>query len=107
MSTNVTPVTHFPKPGEELSPRIFSFKSLVETLNGLVEAPGFEQLNDWLDRVRVSADDLRPYRHFKQGTYARHRVYRNAFAELLVLCWRPGQRTPIHDHNGSYGALRV
>ncbi|HYY42906.1 MAG TPA: cysteine dioxygenase family protein, partial [Pyrinomonadaceae bacterium] len=27
--------------------------------------------------------------------------------EMLVLCWRPGQRTPIHDHNGSYGVVRV
>ena len=24
-----------------------------------------------------------------------------------MLCWKPGQRTPIHDHNGSYGAVRV
>ena len=24
-----------------------------------------------------------------------------------MLCWRPGQRTPIHDHAGSFGAVRV
>ncbi|MBC7911065.1 MAG: cysteine dioxygenase family protein, partial [Pyrinomonadaceae bacterium] len=41
------------------------------------------------------------------ATYARHRVFRNNYAELLLLCWRPGQRTPIHDHNGSFGAVRV
>src|SRR4030095_14616217 len=28
-------------------------------------------------------------------------------AEMLLRCWRPGQRTPIHDHDGSIGAVRV
>jgi cysteine dioxygenase len=26
---------------------------------------------------------------------------------MLVICWRPGQKTPIHDHNGSHGVVRV
>ena len=26
---------------------------------------------------------------------------------MLVLCWRPGQRTPIHDHNGSHGGVKI
>ena len=107
MSTNITPAARFPKLVEESQPRIFSFKSLVEKLRALREAPAFADLNDWLQRAQVTMDDLRPYRFFKQGTYARHRVMRNQFAEMLVLCWRPGQRTPIHDHNGSYGAVRV
>ena len=32
---------------------------------------------------------------------------RNEFVEMLVLCWKPGQRTPIHDHNGSHGAVFI
>jgi cysteine dioxygenase len=27
--------------------------------------------------------------------------------ELVVLCWRSGQRTPIHDHQGSSCAFKV
>src|SRR5256885_15116162 len=57
--------------------------------------------------VEVGAGELRPHVGFKEGTYARHRVYLCGHAELLVLCWPPGQRTPIHDHNGSFGAVRV
>lgn len=107
MSTNITTAAHYPKLVEERQARGFSFKALKETLSALTAAPAFADLNEWLFRVQVTEDDLRPYRFFKQGTYARHRVFRNEFAELLVLCWRPGQRTPIHDHNGSYGAVRV
>jgi cysteine dioxygenase len=80
---------------------------LKQTLGALRSAPSLEDLDRWLGAVQVTAEDVRPFRFFKQGTYARHRVLRNEFAELLVLCWLPGQRTPIHDHNGSYGAVRV
>jgi cysteine dioxygenase len=106
MSTNVTPAVYFPKLVEDKRHH-FSLKTLVETIGALKEAPTFADLNDWLTRVSVTREDLRPYLFFKSGTYTRHRVMRNEFAELLVLCWKPGQRTPIHDHNGSYGAVRV
>ena len=107
MSTNIRSAIHFPKLVEENRARVFSFQLLVETLSALIEAPTLADVNDWLCRVEITSDDLRPYRFFKQGTYARHRVCRSEFAELLVLCWKPGQRTPIHDHNGSFGAVRV
>ncbi len=32
---------------------------------------------------------------------------KNECVEMLVLCWKPGQRTPIHDHNGSHGAVFI
>jgi len=50
---------------------------------------------------------LQPYLAFKEKTYCRHLVYRSAHVEMLVLCWKPGQRTVIHDHSGSVGAVRV
>ncbi|PYS52650.1 MAG: hypothetical protein DMF68_01055 [Acidobacteria bacterium] len=107
MSTNVRSAVRFPKLVEENRARIFSFQSLIEILNALKCAPTLADVNGWLSRVQITSEDLRPYRSFKQGTYARHRVCRSEFAELLVLCWRPGQRTPIHDHNGSFGAVLV
>jgi cysteine dioxygenase len=80
---------------------------LVERLRLMPGPPAFEELDAMLGGVEVSAEELRPYVSFKEGTYARHRVHLGEHAELLVLCWRPGQRTPIHDHAGSYGAVRV
>jgi cysteine dioxygenase len=106
MSTNVTTATHLPKLVESRQ-QPFSFTALTDALAALKQPPAITDLHDWLYHVQVTAEDLRPFRFFKQGTYARHRVFRNEFAELLFLCWRPGQRTPIHDHNGSYGAVRV
>lgn len=80
---------------------------LAERLSRMNVPPPFGELNAMLEGVEVNAEELRPYVSFKEGTYARHRVHLGPHAELLVLCWRPGQRTPIHDHAGSYGAVRV
>ena len=85
----------------------YGLGGLVERLKRMGGPPAFEELNALLGGVEVSAEELRPYVSFKEGTYARHRVHLFEHAELLVLCWRPGQRTPIHDHAGSYGAVRV
>jgi cysteine dioxygenase len=86
---------------------VFSLASLVETLEGLKARPALARVDEWMQSVEVSREELRPYVGFKEGTYARHRVFICEHAELLVLCWRPGQRTPIHDHAGSFGAVRV
>jgi cysteine dioxygenase len=85
----------------------YGLADLVERLKRMDGAPAFEDLNALLGGVEVRTEELRPYISFKEGTYARHRVHLGEHAELLVLCWRPGQRTPIHDHAGSYGAVRV
>lgn len=107
MSTNVTETAQLPVGVELKTEGFFSFKTLGETLCALRAAPTLADLDGWLSRVQPTDEDLRPFRSFKPGTYARHRVMRNEHVELLVLCWLPGQRTPIHDHNGSYGAVRV
>jgi len=79
----------------------------VKALESLTKAPSLDQIYDWLKMAEICAEELQPYLGFKDGNYWRHRVFRNDFAEMLVLCWRPGQRTPIHDHNGSHGGVKV
>jgi len=85
----------------------FSLLSLVAALESVTSAPSLEEIYAWLEKAEVSIEELQPYSGFKEGNYWRHRVCRNQFVEMLVLCWRPGQRTPIHDHNGSHGGVKV
>jgi cysteine dioxygenase len=84
-----------------------SLQSIVAALESLNTAPDLDQIYDWLRGLKVSREELQPYIGFKEGNYWRHRVCRNDFVEMLVLCWRPGQRTPIHDHNGSHGGVKI
>ena len=84
-----------------------SLPELVSELESQRSVPTRDQINSWLENAVLSTEELAPYVGFKEGNYWRHRVCRNDFVEMLVLCWRPGHRTPIHDHNGSHGGVRV
>jgi len=84
-----------------------SFSDLAEALSAQQSIPSLAELYALVERTRVSDTDLQSYLGFKAGNYCRHRVMRNEHVEMLVLCWKPGQRTPIHDHNGSHGAVFV
>jgi len=42
-----------------------------------------------------------------EGRYARHLLHRDAQDRFVVaaMVWKPGQGTPIHDHDGTWGML--
>lgn len=106
MSTQITtdtPATSKPLDGNNS----FTFAELIETLGRQTTPPALEEIHSWLSAVEISQLDLQPYLGFKEGNYWRHRVCRNDAVEMLIICWRPGQKTPIHDHNGSHGVVRV
>jgi cysteine dioxygenase len=84
-----------------------SLQALAETLQAQHTPPTLQQLYEWLEKSEISCEELKPYLGFKDGNYWRHRVCRNESVEMLVLCWRPGHRTPIHDHNGCHGAVMI
>ncbi|MGI9105919.1 MAG: cysteine dioxygenase [Pyrinomonadaceae bacterium] len=107
MST-ISPQTKPSMPAVELkSTRRFSLASLTHALASLMSAPTQSDLDALLQKLELEPQELRPHIGFKPGTYTRHRIFRSDLCEMLVLCWLPGQRTAIHDHNGSYGAIRI
>ncbi|HEY0101181.1 MAG TPA: cysteine dioxygenase family protein [Pyrinomonadaceae bacterium] len=87
--------------------RRFSLDALTQTLASLKNAPTQSELDGLLRMLEPEPEELREHLGFKPNTYTRHRLFRNDLCEMLVLCWLPGQCTSIHDHNGSYGAIRI
>lgn len=65
------------------------------------------QLQERIDQLQLSDDCLRPYIAFSDNAYSRQSIYRTAQFELLLLCWQPGQYSPIHDHADSLNVTRV
>ena len=45
-------------------------------------------------------DDWRRYAFFSDQHYTRNLVELDARFELMILCWGPGQESPIHNHEG-------
>ena len=105
MSTSITETTTISTAPPDS--RSLTFSELVEQLNAQTSPPALETISSWLANVEISPLDLKPYVGFKEGNYWRHRVCRNEAVEMIIICWRPGQKTPIHDHNGSHGVVRI
>ena len=86
---------------------------------GLALADLFERLDAYADRIpltalenvlrdlEVSLAEVKPWLVFGEDTYRRNLVHAGPAYQALVLCWRNGQRSPIHDHAGSSCGVRV
>jgi predicted metal-dependent enzyme (double-stranded beta helix superfamily) len=66
-----------------------------------------ERLLELVHRLRISDDLIASRSCFADDHYARNLVCRTQTFELLVLCWRPGQESTIHDHAGALNAIHV
>jgi len=64
-------------------------------------------LENWLARTSVTAEQVLPFVHFSEERYVRNLLYAGPSYQALVLCWRSGQRSPIHDHRGSSCAVKI
>jgi len=66
-----------------------------------------DQMLDLVHRLDLSGDLIDSRTHFVDDAYARNLVCRTLSFELIVMCWRPGQESTIHDHAGSLSAITV
>ena len=64
-------------------------------------------LKDLFGRLDLSDELITGNIHFTEGGYARNLVCRTPRFDMLVLCWKPGHVTTIHDHAGSLNVTRV
>ncbi len=66
-----------------------------------------ERLSAFLEAMRLSAEALRPYTYFHDEFYTRNLLYRDELFEVMAICWKPGQRTAVHTHNGQLGWMTI
>lgn len=81
--------------------------ALVAFLDGLQERAGLGELAMELSELDIDCGAVREHLHFSEKAYARNLVCKGKWYHLLVLCWKNGQRSPIHDHAGSSCGVRV
>src|SRR5262249_54482889 len=80
---------------------------LFQYLDGLRERAPLAELVAQLDELDVDADDVAPFLRFSGRGYTRNLMHGGPWYNVLVLCWKNGQRSPIHDHKGSSCGVRV
>jgi uncharacterized NAD(P)/FAD-binding protein YdhS/predicted metal-dependent enzyme (double-stranded beta helix superfamily) len=85
-------------------------EALEALFASLDRCPGVPTLAD-LDRCLVSAEldlaDILPHASSDRKAYVRTLVRRNERYESFVMCWMPGQKSPVHDHGSAACGVRV
>ena len=84
-----------------------SLPKLIEVLKTDYSVVNPARMQNILDRVVLATDDVQPHTLFSENRYARNLVYKDRRFEVMVMCWKAGQRSSIHDHAGSLGGIRI
>ena len=80
---------------------------LVNYLDSLSHRASLERLQELLTASNATLDDVRDFVRYESTTYQRNLVAIGPWYEVLVICWRSGQRSPIHNHAQSTCGLKV
>jgi cysteine dioxygenase len=75
--------------------------STIDELKHTAKEMRLPDLRRFISGLKVNRSEIEPHIHFTEEKYARNLIYKCAHFECLVLCWKPGQRSPIHDHANS------
>lgn len=79
------------------------FATKIESLNDLLEVLPECSGKDYVDLVHdlhLYPEEFTGYSFWNKDFYTRNCIARSTKYELILLCWEPGQETPIHDHGG-------
>jgi cysteine dioxygenase len=66
-----------------------------------------EDVHRVVSRLRIDPRELERYKNWSDERHTRTRFYEGERFEILVLCWKPGQWSPIHDHANSICTMYV
>lgn len=78
-----------------------------ESLNEFTSRISIEELTDRLGTLHLTREDVSPFAHFSDSCYQRNLMFDGTCFRALLLCWKSGQRSPIHNHLGSNCFVRV
>jgi cysteine dioxygenase len=62
---------------------------------------------EFVATAHIQAEALSAYIFWRENGYTRNLIYRDDWFEIMVICWGPGQKTPVHTHNGQLGWMTV
>jgi cysteine dioxygenase len=86
---------------------MLSLAELFRELDGYAGRVPLDVLEERLRQLAIEPAEIGPHVKFNADTYRRNLMHAGQGYHALILCWRAGQRSPIHDHNGSSCGVRV
>jgi predicted metal-dependent enzyme (double-stranded beta helix superfamily) len=87
---------------------VLSLQTLIDRLDALrapdIRVPTVAAI---LADGDLAENELRRYVGVRTDKYARRLVHRSRWFDVMVLTWAPGQATPVHNHAGNLGWIRL
>ncbi|HXG09728.1 MAG TPA: molybdopterin-dependent oxidoreductase [Gemmataceae bacterium] len=80
---------------------------LFRYLDALQGRAPLDELTDLLRRLDIDCAAVADYIRFSDRNYQRNLVRAGPWYHVWVMCWKNGQRSPIHDHAASNCGVRV
>ena len=84
-----------------------TFSALFDELDRYDHRVPLEFLIERVSELDIQWHEIEPFVRFAPDTYRRNLMRAGSAYHALILCWKSGQRSPIHDHRGSSCAVRV
>nr|WP_321222108.1 cysteine dioxygenase family protein [uncultured Psychroserpens sp.] len=72
----------------------------IQKLIQLLSVSSKEDYNKILNNFDFKSIDLALNESWSSQHYTRNCLYRDAYFELILLCWEQGQETAVHGHDG-------
>jgi predicted metal-dependent enzyme (double-stranded beta helix superfamily) len=100
---NLNAKFNFNLPGE------IAMEKFGEEASRLLSLTGSNLMNIkyWYENVIIPNDLYVNSVEYDSVSYKRNVLYRDEELEILLICWMPGQKTPVHDHPDQGCLVRV
>ena len=83
-----------------------TFQSIDELVTALSEGER-TKYNNIVRSIELPVSAFENYCSWSDESYTRNCIVDDEKFELILLCWEPGQITPIHDHGGEECWVRI
>ncbi len=79
----------------------------IEWLDTLESRPSLAVLEKKLSNLNLDLSKFQDILGYADEGYQRNVIKKTPNYEIVLICWKPGQKTPIHDHFGSDCAFLI
>jgi cysteine dioxygenase len=81
-----------------MTEEITSLDGLFEQINKVINKTNSKLCNAKCLLEKYSGNDWKKYEKYCDIKYARNIILQNENVEILLICWKKGQKSCIHDH---------
>jgi cysteine dioxygenase len=107
LEINFSPLCNSNIASETPVTRELSIANVIDQLKREVSTLTSPRLVELLRLLVIPESEISRYASFREQGYARNIVCRDETFEILMICWKSGHRSLIHDHGNSCGGVKV